>query len=115
MKSKSNEIIFNQRYYQYIMGGYNLHKINTSVKGKITLTGSKSESNRLLILQQFYPEITIDNLSNSDDTRFLQRALNGNSSHVNIGPAGTAMRFLTAFYALKENSEVVLTGSERML
>ena len=97
------------------MGDYNLHKINTSVKGQVTITGSKSESNRLLILQQFYPEITIDNLSNSDDTRYLQRALNGNSSHVNIGPAGTAMRFLTAFYALKENAEVVLTGSERML
>jgi len=34
-------------------------------------------------------------------------------SEINIGPAGTAMRFLTAYFTLQDE-EVVLTGSERM-
>ncbi|MDU8885772.1 3-phosphoshikimate 1-carboxyvinyltransferase [Yeosuana sp. MJ-SS3] len=81
---------------------------------EVNITGSKSESNRLLLLQALYPEIQIENLSNSDDSQLMQNAFLGNSNVVDIHHAGTAMRFLTAYFAVKENSEVVLTGSSRM-
>lgn len=80
----------------------------------ITITGSKSESNRLLLLQALYPAIKISNLSESDDSEAMQKALSGNDSMVDIHHAGTAMRFLTAYYAIQEGKEVVLTGSSRM-
>ena len=81
---------------------------------KIVISGSKSESNRLLILQQLFPEITIDNLSDSDDSKHLQQALSTKASFIDIGHAGTAMRFLVGYFSSKQNSEVILTGSERM-
>ncbi len=96
------------------MTSLKLNKINKSVKGNIQITGSKSESNRLLILQQFYANLKIDNISNSDDTTVLQKALESTSNEINIGHAGTAMRFLTAYYSVKERSEIILTGSQRM-
>ena len=82
--------------------------------GSITVTGSKSESNRLLILKALYPDLEISNLSNSDDTQVTLKALKNNESIVDIHHAGTAMRFLTAFFSVKPNSKVVLTGSSRM-
>jgi 3-phosphoshikimate 1-carboxyvinyltransferase len=91
-----------------------IDKIIKIAKGNIQITGSKSESNRLLILQQFYTNLKIENVSNSDDTIVLQKALKSTSNEINIGHAGTAMRFLTAYFAVKENAEIVLTGSERM-
>ncbi|WP_456377610.1 3-phosphoshikimate 1-carboxyvinyltransferase [Lutibacter sp.] len=91
-----------------------IDKITKTVKGNIQITGSKSETNRLLILQQFYPNLTVKNVSNSDDSRLMQQALANSSNEINIGHAGTAMRFLTAYFSVKENSEVVLTGSYRM-
>lgn len=82
---------------------------------KIRITGSKSESNRILILKKlFNPELYIDNLSNSDDTQYLQRALENPHGTINIHHAGTAMRFLTSFYAIKTKDSVCLTGSDRM-
>ena len=87
---------------------------NRNLSGKIAVTGSKSESNRLLILQALYPNLEIDNLSNSDDTRVLQKALNSEDEVIDIHHAGTAMRFLTAYFVSKEGREVVLTGSARM-
>ena len=50
----------------------------------IAVTGSKSESNRLLILQALYPNLTITNVSNSDDTKVLQKALQQNQGIVDI-------------------------------
>lgn len=85
-----------------------------AISGTVRVTGSKSESNRLLILQALFPQIRIANLSNSDDTRVLQAALASEDEVVDIHHAGTAMRFLTAYFASKEGREVVLTGSERM-
>ena len=82
--------------------------------GSITITGSKSESNRLLILKALYPDLEISNLSNSDDTQVTLKALKNNESIVDIHHAGTAMRFLTAFFSVKPNSKVILTGSSRM-
>jgi 3-phosphoshikimate 1-carboxyvinyltransferase len=84
------------------------------INQKITISGSKSESNRLLILQNLFPEISIENLSDSDDSVHMQQALSSSEEIVNIGHAGTAMRFLTSYFASKEHREVVLTGSERM-
>ncbi|WP_233883888.1 3-phosphoshikimate 1-carboxyvinyltransferase [Tenacibaculum piscium] len=89
------------------------NKINT----EIIISGSKSESNRLLILQQLFPSITIENLSDSDDTHHLQDALskeNNATEIADIGHAGTAMRFLTAFFATQEGVVKILQGSERM-
>jgi 3-phosphoshikimate 1-carboxyvinyltransferase len=84
------------------------------INEEITISGSKSESNRLLILQNLFPEITIKNVSDSDDSIHMQHALSTNAATVDIGHAGTAMRFLTSYFALKRGREVVLTGSERM-
>lgn len=80
----------------------------------MTITGSKSESNRLLLLQAQFPEITIENLSNSDDTKVMQYALQTSEDVIDIHHAGTAMRFLTAYFATQENRTVILTGSSRM-
>lgn len=91
-----------------------LLKRNKTVNGNIRITGSKSESNRLLVLQKFYPNLSIENISNSDDSQLMQKALKSSSKEINIGHAGTAMRFLTAYFSAKENSEIILTGSHRM-
>ncbi|MEZ4792696.1 MAG: 3-phosphoshikimate 1-carboxyvinyltransferase [Gelidibacter sp.] len=85
-----------------------------SRQSSITITGSKSESNRLLLLQALYPEIEIDNLSNSDDSKVMLKALKSQEKIIDIHHAGTAMRFLTAFFAIQEGREVILTGSSRM-
>ena len=91
-----------------------INKITKTVNGNIQITGSKSETNRLLVLQQFYPNLKIENVSNSDDSVLMQNALANTSNEINIGHAGTAMRFLTTYFSVKENSEIVLTGSHRM-
>ncbi|QFZ53887.1 3-phosphoshikimate 1-carboxyvinyltransferase [Oceanihabitans sp. IOP_32] len=83
-------------------------------KTKITITGSKSESNRLLLLKALYPELVLNNVSNSDDSELMTKALADTSSIVDIHHAGTAMRFLTAYFAIQDNREVTLTGSHRM-
>jgi len=85
-----------------------------NLSGTIRITGSKSESNRLLILQALYPALKISNLSNSDDTHYLQKALQSEAELIDIHHAGTAMRFLTAYFSVLEGREVVLTGSKRM-
>ncbi len=91
-----------------------LHKSKFKSQQNVVISGSKSESNRLLILQQQFPEITIENLSNSDDSVHMQHALTTEDDTVDIGHAGTAMRFLTGFFAAKEGAEKTLCGSERM-
>ncbi|WP_417874320.1 3-phosphoshikimate 1-carboxyvinyltransferase [Xanthomarina gelatinilytica] len=85
-----------------------------NLQSEIKITGSKSESNRLLLLQALYSNIQIKNLSNSDDTRVMSQALSSTSNIVDVHHAGTAMRFLTAYFAFQKGREVVLTGSDRM-
>lgn len=85
-----------------------------NLQSEIKITGSKSESNRLLLLQALYSNIQIENLSNSDDTRVMSQALSSTSNIVDVHHAGTAMRFLTAYFAFQKGREVVLTGSDRM-
>lgn len=80
----------------------------------ITITGSKSESNRSLLLAALFPTISIQNLSNSDDAQVMEQGLKIEKGTVDIHHAGTAMRFLTGYFASQEGKEVVLTGSKRM-
>ena len=82
--------------------------------GEIKITGSKSETNRLLILKELFKKISLSNISNSDDSNVMRKALNSDESIIDIGHAGTAMRFLTSFYAISDGKEIVLTGSDRM-
>ena len=91
-----------------------LQSATCNLQSAISITGSKSETNRLLLLQALFPNITLDNTSNSDDSEVMQKALKGNDEIVDIHHAGTAMRFLTAYFAVNEGREVVLTGSPRM-
>ena len=91
-----------------------LQKSIVKTPSAVNITGSKSESNRLLLLQALYPEISIENLSNSDDSQLMQKAFLGNNDLVDIHHAGTAMRFLTAYFAVQNHREVTLTGSSRM-
>lgn len=81
----------------------------------IEISGSKSISNRLLILSHLFKNtITIENLSNSHDTQLLQNALESEAETIDIHHAGTAMRFLTSYFAMQEGRTTILTGSNRM-
>lgn len=83
---------------------------DTSIK----ITGSKSESNRLLILQAIYPNLSLENVSQSDDTLILKNALSRSDAIIDVQHAGTAMRFLTAYFSICEGRSITLTGSDRM-
>lgn len=86
-----------------------------SVDAEINLPASKSISNRALIIRAIAGESSpIENLSICDDTDVLQQALISVDQTIDIGAAGTAMRFLTAFFSQSISSECVLTGTERM-
>ena len=91
-----------------------LQTTHSDLQAQIAITGSKSETNRLLLLQALFPNVILANTSNSDDSEVMQKALKGNEQIVDIHHAGTAMRFLTAFFAIQENRTVTLTGSSRM-
>ena len=81
---------------------------------EIKLPASKSISNRALILNALsYSPYDVENLSDCDDTRVMVAAFDSNSTHFDVGAAGTSMRFLTAFLA-KTVGEWTITGSERM-
>jgi len=81
---------------------------------KINISGSKSESNRMLILHAQFSNISIENLSESDDTKVLLEGLKTTKGTVDVHHAGTAMRFLTAYFSAKDGAEIILTGSQRM-
>ena len=87
-----------------------LAKRSSSIK----ITGSKSESNRLLLLQALYPQLRIENVSNSDDSVLMQHALASKDAVIDIHHAGTAMRFLTAYLSIQDQKTITLTGSARM-
>ena len=113
-----------------------LTKSNKQINGTVHLTGSKSECNRALIIEALSDgKVKVENVSDAADTVLLAGILRGAKSEVqslqskidsndlelktqdlrlvDIGPAGTAMRFLTAYFAIQDN-EVILTGSQRM-
>lgn len=90
------------------------------INGTVQLTGSKSESNRALIIKAISEgKVNIENISEADDTVLLTRALEvadavtDQNKIINIGPAGTAMRFMTSYLNLIPG-KFILTGTERM-
>lgn len=94
---------------------YRVQALTDFGTAKINITGSKSETNRLLLLQAIFSHISIANSSNSDDAQVMQKGLAAfEADSIDIHHAGTAMRFLTAYFAIQENRTVVLTGSARM-
>ena len=87
----------------------------------LKITGSKSETNRLLLLQALYPNLVLENSSTSDDSDVMIKALGAQYPipktqypKIDVHHAGTAMRFLTAYFAAQDGFEVQLTGSSRM-
>ncbi len=93
---------------------YTIHKDNRSIRGKIVLTGSKSISNRALIIRALSGEdFPIHRLASANDTDLMQALLASNDEVRDAGPAGTTFRFLTAYLALQPGTQV-LTGTERM-
>ncbi len=79
------------------------------------IPASKSISNRVLVIHALSGGHTLpSNLSDCDDTEVIVEALKNNPYEINIKAAGTAMRFMTAYLAVKEGEEHVLTGTERM-
>lgn len=101
------------------MASITLSHPSKKIQASIALTGSKSESNRALILQALSQGlVSVENLSQAADTQTLLHILNTqlstqNPQQIDVGPAGTAMRFLTALLATQPG-EYTLTGSQRM-
>ena len=91
-----------------------INKSKINVSSSLKITGSKSESNRILMLKALFEGLTIKNLSNSDDSILIREAIWSKSYEIDIHHAGTAMRFLTAFFATKTGRKTTLTGSKRM-
>ncbi len=82
--------------------------------GSICLPASKSISNRALIIHALTDSpLPVQNVSDSDDTNAMLRALTFQSPLIDVGAAGTSMRFLTALLSAKKG-EWTITGSERM-
>ncbi len=91
-----------------------LKKSIVNKQSSITISGSKSETNRALLLKALYSNLELENISHSDDSDVMQEALLSDSMMKDIHHAGTAMRFLTAYFSTREDLEVILTGSSRM-
>lgn len=94
---------------------YKISHPTNFVNCKINLPSSKSISNRLLIIKALTKDdFTIHNISKSEDTKVLQHALNSKKSVLDIGNAGTSLRFLLAYLSTKEDQNFVLSGSDRI-
>ena len=93
---------------------YKISKEFRDIDGSVCISGSKSESNRLLLLRAYTSFFKISNLSDSDDTQLMISAIESDKKEINIGHAGTAMRFLTSYFSSISEKSKVLTGSERM-
>jgi 3-phosphoshikimate 1-carboxyvinyltransferase len=84
------------------------------LQGTINLPTSKSISNRALLLSSLTKnKLPVTHIATCDDTRVMQAALQQSDHYIDIEAAGTAMRFLTAYFATQEGTWT-LTGSERM-
>ncbi len=82
---------------------------------ELSLPGSKSESNRALIIQGLSSEkISIENLSDADDTKIIKNAVQGNDMIIDCMHSGAALRFLCAYFSIQQGREVILTGSQRL-
>lgn len=94
---------------------YKISKPNRRIVGEITLDGSKSISNRILIIHALCQDkFNIHKISTSKDTQTLTALLNQKDGDIfDAGAAGTTFRFMTAYLAFQEGTQI-LTGSERM-
>lgn len=93
---------------------YTISKEDRIIKGRIRLSGSKSISNRVLLIQALCADsFEISNLASAKDTVLLKQLLKRDEAVRDTGPAGTTYRFLTAFLSLNKGTQI-LTGSERM-
>jgi len=91
---------------------YSLQHNGESTQGVIQLSGSKSISNRALIIRSLSgDDFEITGLASSKDTQVLNMLLEAKADKYDVGPAGTSFRFLTAFLSLQPGSQT-LTGSE---
>ena len=72
--------------------------ITKECRGKLKITGSKSETNRLLLLQAFISGFKIKNKSNSEDSKLMSSCPQSKDEIIDVNHAGTAMRFLTAYF-----------------
>lgn len=90
--------------------------LSKNISSKIFLSGSKSISNRLLVLNALFKnKIKLKNLSEAKDTQILRNILlNPDQEKIDVGHAGTTMRFLTSYFSYYSNKERILTGSNRM-
>ena len=94
---------------------YRIYPPEEMIDVTIALPLSKSISNRALIINALTPNaVPLKNVAQCNDTDAMVEALSGSAEKVNVGAAGTAMRFLTAFYASKPGAVVELDGSSRM-
>lgn len=85
-----------------------------SILTSVNLPASKSISNRALILNNLSNSpYVIENLSESDDTKVMIEAFESDKDVIDIKAAGTAMRFLTAYFSRIPGKRII-TGSERM-
>ena len=83
-------------------------------EGVVSIPTSKSISNRALVISALCSQPTeIENIAACDDTDVLLQALLFKDTHIDVGMAGTAMRFLTALLACKEGVWH-LRGAQRM-
>lgn len=93
----------------------NLEHKKNNLEGEVILPSSKSISNRLLIINALSNNnIEIKNLSTARDTRTLHSLLEQKDNEKNVLDAGTAMRFLTAYYGVTAQESMILKGTERM-
>ena len=89
-------------------------KASKDLRGRVMLPSSKSISNRALAISALAGRgVAVENVSDCDDTRVMQAWLRERPDIIDIGAAGTAMRFSTALLAVSEGVHVI-TGSERM-
>ena len=105
---------FLDAFYYFCTMKMKLSKSVSKLNASIKLPASKSISNRLIIIHALSgTQDKLGNLSDSDDTYAMLKALSSTEQTRNIGHAGTSMRFLSAYYSCME-SHVIMTGSERM-
>ncbi|OYU94210.1 MAG: 3-phosphoshikimate 1-carboxyvinyltransferase [Bacteroidetes bacterium B1(2017)] len=102
------------------MAAYLIESNESNLIANIQLPASKSISNRALILNKVYAQITgksilLTNLSEAEDTKLMMAALDQTEATINVENAGTCLRFLSAYFAATPGCKITLTGNERML
>jgi 3-phosphoshikimate 1-carboxyvinyltransferase len=108
---RSIELLSTDVSRQFVTIAHKTGALNAAVH----LPSSKSIANRALILQAMSARpINLYAIPDAGDTLLMKQALQSPGGQINLGNAGTCMRFLTAYFAAKEGCEVRLYGGERM-